>query len=274
MNILRRIADLIKKIPDLLKKIPDKFPKSLGARLAIIGVPIIVILLVVIFAVDFFGIRSLFSRGRQVAQTEGAPVAETPSVVQQLDQSREVERVSEQVEKEALALALQKMALDAERKELDQKITEFQKEKDLLEKDQLGIQTQQEDIKIRADELDRRRKAIDEKEQELIQREQIVLLREQEQEKAKPLPPQEESEAERLARERRLKKLAKDFSTMRPKDAANLLLEMLNRGDEGKAYVLNLLQNTDSDTRTRIMSAIAKIQVDTAAELTQMLIVR
>ena len=46
---------------------------------------------------------------------------------------------------------------------------------------------------------------------------------------------------------------------------------MLKRGDEGRSDVLSLLRKTDSSTRMRILSVIAKDDIITATELTQTL---
>ena len=84
-----------------------------------------------------------------------------------------------------------------------------------------------------------------------------------------PPAPKVSFDAEAKAREHQ--KMARGFSSMRPKDVASLLTVMMQKGDEGHADAISLLKKTGPDLKMRILSAIAKDDIAMAAELTQTL---
>ena len=104
----------------------------------------------------------------------------------------------------------------------------------------------------------------------LEEREKKITNFEREQEERKPVPaPKVSFDATAKAREHQ--KMARGFSSMRPKDVASLLTVMMQKGDEGHADAISLLKKTGPDLKMRILSAIAKDDIAMAAELTQTL---
>ena len=260
---------------NIKEKIVDTFPKSLGVRITVIAVPAVVILLIVAFVVDFLGIKSRLSGGDEAVRAAAETTIEGPTRPAQPERSGVDLRAAERIEKEALALLLQKQAVIGERQALEQKLSAFQQEEERIKKERFELELRKRELDQREEAFLQQSKDLQNEKEQLVERAKKVEGLEKKLLEEQLIPrPQEDTVEERLARERELKKLAKGFSTMRPKDVANLLLEMLDKGDEGKGYVLRLLKNTDNDTRMRVMSAIAKNDVGKAAELTQTLIAR
>ena len=219
-------------IRNLLGKFPQGIvPKSLSARIIAIAVPIVIILIILAFVLDFLTVGPRLSGGDQVAPaTDETAIEGAPPTARFTPRSSIDLRASEQLEKEAL---------EAERIELDQRLAQYQEQQELLKKQKDTLAEREKTVDSKVSNLDLRRKDLGERKEKLDAREQQIETRERRQEEEKLAPqPQEETEEQRLAKEREQKKLAKGFSTMRPKEVANILLEMLKEGDEGQENVL------------------------------------
>ena len=123
-------------ISNLLGKFPQGIvPKSLSARIIAIAVPIVIILIILAFVLDFLTVGPRLSGGDQVAPaTDETAIEGAPPTARFTPRSSIDLRASEQLEKEALAIALEKEALEAERIELDQRLAQYQEQQELLKK--------------------------------------------------------------------------------------------------------------------------------------------
>jgi len=172
------------------------------------------------------------------------------------------------VDREWALIALEKKYLEEKESEIERKLNHIKDQYQKLEKDHQTLLTVQGKLDERAESLIAEQNLLDEKELKLEQRELLVLEKEKEKKKLEEQQAAKEEEPveDKIAKQKRLRKIARGFETMRARDAADILINMLEKDRED---VLDLLRVMDIRTRTRIISAVSRERVDTAADLTK-----
>lgn len=232
-------------------------------KLLFIGGPILLVILLaaVTFIFDIFGVKSgLFGSGQEVSQ-----VVDLGTVAQA--QQRSLNQYDKFLQE---TIKLERETLKEERAQLETRLRLFDEQTKVLKKSAEVQAAKDAKLSERASQLVDQEKALSDQRRALEAREIKVKDLELRQEESRPVPLPLISFTQE-AKDREHKKMARGFSTMRPKEVANILNEMLKRGDEGRADVLSLLRKTDGGTRMRILSVIAKDDIKMATELTQTL---
>ena len=232
-------------------------------KLLFIGGPIflLVLLAAAIFIFNIFGVRSAVFGSDQI-DSEFVDLGEV-SKVQKKSLNQYDKFLQETIKLEREALQSERLLLDERLSLLDKKTESVKKREQELHALDVKLAESQSNLVDQEKELSDKRRALETREEQVKE-----LERQQEENQPIPLPAVSFTQE---AKDREHKKMAKGFSTMRAKEVANILNEMLKRGDEGRSDVLSLLRKTDSSTRMRILSVIAKDDIVTATELTQTL---
>ena len=237
----------------------------MSKKILIIGgsavVALLVILLVVVFIwpKPFAGNKEDISANGQIVDV-GSAISSATEFARRQSQletlSGILERERESLEILSQGLTEQETKIEEKRKKLDREKADLEQELGKLGNNQIA--------------LEQKNRTLNEKQRLLEEREKKIANFEREQEERKPVPaPKVSFDAETKAREHQ--KMARGFSSMRPKDVASLLTVMMQKGDEGHADAISLLKKTSPDLKMRILSALAKDDVVMAAELTQTL---
>ena len=222
---------------------------------------LLVILLVVVFIwpKPFAGSKEDRSGNGEVVDSGGA-----------MSSSAEFARRQSQLETLGEILKREKEALDILSQKLEEQEVKIEGKRKGLERERADLEQEQGKLGNNQIALEQRNRTLNEKQRLLEEREKRITNFEREQEEKKPVPaPKVSFDAEAKAREHQ--KMARGFSSMRPKDVASLLTVMMQKGDEGHADAISLLKKTGPDLKMRILSAIAKDDIAMAAELTQTL---
>ena len=232
-------------------------------KLLFIGGPILLVILLaaVTFIFDIFGVKSALFGSEQ----EESEIVDLGAVAQA--QQRSLNRYDKFLQE---TIKLERETLKEEREQLETRLRLFDEQTKALKKSAEVQAAKDAKLSERASQLVDQEKALSDQRRALEAREIKVKDLELQQEENRPVPLPAISFTQE-AKDREHKKMARGFSTMRAKEVANILNEMLKRGDEGQADVLSLLRKTDGGTRMRILSVIAKDDIKMATELTQTL---
>jgi len=222
---------------------------------------LLVILLVVVFIwpKPFAGSKEDSSRNGDIVNSGGV-----------MSSSAEFARRQSQLETLSEILKRERESLDILSQELKEEEVKIEGRRKGLEREMADLKQEQGKLGNNQISLEQRSRTLNEKQRQLEARETKITNFEREQEEKKPVPaPKVSFDATAKAREHQ--KMARGFSSMRPKDVASLLTVMMQKGDEGHADAISLLKKTGPDLKMRILSAIAKDDIAMAAELTQTL---
>ena len=232
-------------------------------KLLFIGGPIFILLVLVAvtFVFDVFGARSAIFGSAQVSGEMATLNPEAKNEEKPLSQYDKF--LQETIKLERQSLQSERVLLDEQLVLLEQRTQTIKKREQELQALDVKLAESQSNLVDQEKELSDKRRALEVREEQVKE-----LERQKEENRPIPLPAVSFSQE---AKDREHKKMAKGFSTMRAKEVANILDEMLKRGDEGRSDVLSLLRKTDNSTRMRILSVIAKDDIKTATELTQTL---
>lgn len=232
-------------------------------KLLFIGGPILLVILLVAvtFIFDIFGVKS----GLFGSEQDGSQAVDLGTVAQA--QQRSLNQYDKFLQE---TIKLERETLKEEREQLETRLRLFDEQTKALKKSAEVQAAKDAKLSDRASQLVDQEKALSDQRRVLEAREIKVKDLELQQEENRPVPLPVISFTQE-AKDREHKKMARGFSTMRAKEVANILNEMLKRGDEGRADVLSLLRKTDGSTRMRILSVIAKDDIKMATQLTQTL---
>ena len=174
------------------------------------------------------------------------------------------------LDQEWALIALEKKALKEKEEKIKQNLAEIKDRYKKMEDQQKLLQQQQNELEIRDEEIQTAKQSIAAERDRLKldwQKLEIELAKRKEAQAQQQAASQKEVSVEdKIAKAKQLRIMAKGFETMRARDAADILIKMLEKDREN---VLDLLRTMDNRTRTRIISAISRERVDTAANLTK-----
>jgi len=199
---------------------------------------------------------------------------------EQLAESKSIESSPEMVsalateglmlDREWALIALEKKALKEKEEEIQQSLKKIEAIYQQIEEQQKILNQQQGELENRNKEIQTEKQLVaDEKNRLKLEWQELEIKKKEKEEQIKQeseLQKSEESPEDKIAKERQWRKTAKGFETMRARDAADILINML---EDDREKVLNLLRIMDNRTRTRIISAISRERIDTAADLTK-----
>lgn len=193
---------------------------------------------------------------QNIAESKKTKSAEVSAVAVQEDM----------LDREWALIALEKMALEKREEDIKENLDKIDNRYQQLEEQRKLLTKQEKKLEERNDEIRATKQNII-AERERLRREwqELEIVKEEKKRQTQQEVPEEPVE-DKIAKEKQLKKMAKGFETMRARDAADILINMLEKDRED---VLNLLRTMDDRTRTRIISAISRERVDTAADLTK-----
>ncbi|HIM11787.1 TPA: hypothetical protein EYM26_13425 [Candidatus Poribacteria bacterium] len=237
----------------------------MSKKILIIGGSTVAALLVILLVVVFIWPKP-FAGDKEDASGNGSVL----DLGDALSSSMEFARRQDQLETLREILNRERESLDAISQKLKEQEERIEQKRQDIEQRRADLAQSQGVLGDKQIALAQESRTLNERERELEVREKKIINFEREQEEKKPVPaPKVSFDEEAKAREH--KKMARGFSSMRPKDVASLLTVMMQKGDEGHADAISLLKKTSPDLKMRILSALAKDDITMAAELTQTL---
>lgn len=225
----------------------------------IIVVPLILII-VILLLLNFNRIIGRTSDSEQMTKQENT---------EQQNQKTHTVASEEMLDREWVLIALEKRALKEKENEIIQNLTKINNRYQEIETKLESLREQKNKLDTINDEIQKEKLRIKKDKDDLKVEWEELGIEKDKQEKARQeaaSQQQEEPLEDKIAKEKQLRKMAKGFETMRARDAAGILIKMLENDREN---VLDLLRTMDTRTRTRILSAISRDSVITAADLTK-----
>lgn len=220
----------------------------------IIVVPLILIIVILLLNFD------RISDSEQMTEQENT---------EQQNQKTHSVASEEMLDREWVLIALEKRALKEKENDIIQNLTKINDRYQEVETKLKSLREQKNKLDTINDEIQKEKQRIKKDKDDLkVEWEELGIVKDK-QEKARQeaaSQQQEEPLEDKIAKEKQLRKMARGFETMRARDAAGILIKMLENDREN---VLDLLRTMDTRTRTRILSAISRDSVITAADLTK-----